>query len=54
MMNDNYPQNTADYDEEFIFILAGSVFGLEEIRLFLKDGNMLSFVRHRLSFVKGI
>lgn len=52
-MNASYPENTTDYDEEFVFYLATSVFDMEEMKDFLKSNNQRSFNKTRLSFVKS-
>lgn len=52
-MNVSYPENTVDYDEDFIFVLAAEVFQFNEIEEFLKNDNLLAFSRDELQFVKG-
>lgn len=52
-MNISYPETTADYDEEFVYRLAVSVFCMEEIKSFLENLNLLAFNKPRLCFVKS-
>lgn len=52
-MNATFPENTGDYDAEFIYILSINVLQLLEIGDFLKTNNLRSFNRERLHFVKS-
>lgn len=52
-MNSSYPENTADYDEQFIYKLAVATFSVKEIHGFLKTNYLNSFDRHKLHFVKS-
>lgn len=53
MMNNSYPENSVDFDSEFVYYLAVSVFKILEIEGFVTENNLKCFDVERLRFVKG-
>lgn len=52
-MNVSYPENTIDYDEDFIYVLAASVLRQNELKEFSKTHDLRSIDKIRLSFMKS-
>lgn len=52
-MNISYPENSGDYDEEFIHLLMSAVFSLEELKAYSEENNLRSLAKEKYQFVKS-
>lgn len=52
-MNDTYPKNTEDFDEEFLYRAMNSIFEKKVLQSLIKSNRMQQLGPSHLKFLKG-
>lgn len=52
-MGSNYPENTSDFDEAFLYRSMKTIFPKTQLRKFANSQNLLDLERARRGFLKG-